>query len=198
LRGGTGVALVIESSVGVAASPQARRVSWDDIKAVPADGRSWEILDGELLVSPAPTWWHQQIVVELLVALREHVRRHAPGKVNVAPVDVVFDPHNVAEPDILFVSDERLRIIRDRVWGAPDLCVEVLSPSSVTRDRGAKRAVYARFDVREYWIVDPDAETVEVCGGPGLPLVATYAASDRLRSPLLPDLDLPLAPIFAA
>jgi len=181
----------------MAASLQTRRVSWDDIKDLPEGGPRLEILDGELFVSPSPTWWHQRIVGELFVVLRAHSRSRGIGQVAIAPMDVLFDPHNVAEPDLLFISNERAGIIRDRVWGAPDLCVEVLSPSSVTRDRKAKRAVYARFDVREYWIVDPETQTVEVYSGADLPLVATFTASDRLVSPLLPDLDLPLAPIFA-
>lgn len=180
----------------MAASNQARRVSWDDLKEIPEGGPRLEILDGELLMSPAPSWRHQQLVLELAVALREHVRSRGLGHLAIAPVDVIFDPHNVAEPDLLYVSAEREGIIGDRVWGVPDLCVEVLSPSSETRDRQAKRQVYARFGVREYWIVDPNAATVEVYAGPDLPLVVTFAASDRLSSPLLPDLDLPLAPIF--
>lgn len=181
----------------MAASPQARRVSWDDIKDVPEGGPRLEILDGELFVSPAPTWRHQRIIGELFVALRGHVEGRRLGKVAFAPVDVIFDPHNVVEPDLLYVSTGRQGIIGDRIGGAPDLCVEVLSPSSVTRDRQAKHAVYARFGVREYWIVDPDAEAVEVYAGPDLPLVTTYTVSDRLRSLVLPDLDLPLVPIFA-
>ena len=177
-------------------APRANRVSWDDIKDLPEGGPRMEILEGELVVSPSPNWRHQWIVGELFVALRAHVRARGLGQVALAPMDVIFDPHNVAEPDVLYIATERLDIVRDRVWGAPDLCVEVLSPSSVTRDRQAKRAVYARFGVREYWIVDPDARVAEVYAGTDLPLTATYAVAERLRSPLLPDLDLPLVSIF--
>jgi Uma2 family endonuclease len=177
-------------------SKPARRITWDDIKDLPPDDKRWEILDGELFLTSSPNWRHQKIVLRFAIALDAHVEVHGLGEVTIAPMDSILDPYNVVEPDILYISNERRGIIGERVHGAPDLCVEVLSPSTAVRDRGLKRTVYAKFGVREYWIVDPEVGSVEVFAGPGLDPFAAYQARDRLRSTILPDLDLPLAPIF--
>ena len=178
-------------------SRPARRISWDDIKDLPPDDKRWELLDGELFLTSSPNWRHQKVVLRLATALDAHVTSNGLGEVTIAPMDTILDPYNVVEPDILYISNERRSIIGERVHGAPDLCVEVLSPSTAVRDRAIKRTVYAKFGVREYWIVDPDVGSVEVFAAPALERLATYQSRDRLRSPILPDLDLPLEPIFA-
>jgi Uma2 family endonuclease len=117
-----------------------------------------------------------------------------------APLDVVLSNYDVAQPDVLFVSNERSGIITEaNVQGAPDLVIEVLSPRTAQYDRGYKRTLYGRFGVREYWLVDPEAEAVEVLTGSdrGLVAHATYRLGDTLASPLLPELDVGIQEIFA-
>ncbi len=139
------------------------------------------------------------IVGELFVALYHFVNANALGRVRVSPYDVVLSDHDVVQPDILFVSNARSSIVTEaNIQGAPDLVVEVLSPSTAPDDRGYKRTLYSRHGVHEYWLVDPEAETVEVLteGDAGLTLAATYRRGQSLTSPLLPDLNIDLESVF--
>jgi Uma2 family endonuclease len=128
--------------------------------ALPDEPRC-ELLYGRLLVTPAPTFRHQEVVGALHALLLAHARRTG-GRTAPAPVDVVLAPHSVVQPDLVFVGPGRAEIVRDRVEGAPDLVVEVLSPASARRDRGEKLRLYADAGVAEYWIVDPAARTFEL------------------------------------
>ncbi|MSQ06726.1 MAG: Uma2 family endonuclease [Dehalococcoidia bacterium] len=115
------------------------------------------------------------------------------------PCDVVLSNHDVFEPDLLFVSNARSNIVTSaNLQGAPDLVVEILSPGTARYDRGYKQALYSRQGVREYWLVDPDAATVEVLieSAQGLTLAATYTREDVLSSPLLAGLAIELMPVF--
>ena len=159
-----------------------------------------QLIDGELVLAPSPTDKHQAVSAEMFVALRQFVRQRRLGIVRFAPLDVVFPNHEVFQPDILFVSDDRADIITEaNIQGAPDLVVEILSPSSARYDRGHKQTVYAREGVREYWIVDPAAETVEVLSesAAGWTLAATFGFEDDLVSPLLPGFAVALGQVFA-
>lgn len=169
-----------------------------DYLATPEDTR-YELIEGELLVTPSPTPQHQRIVGELFAILREFVRQQGLGEVFVAPLDVVLSEYDVLQPDVLFVSNERASIVTDRVRGAPDLVVEVLSPGTEERDRVLKRTIYARYGVREYWLVDPQQESVEVLAlePEGFVLSAIYHASEVLRSPVLEGLALAIEPLFS-
>ncbi len=160
-----------------------------------------QLIDGELVLAPSPTDKHQAVSAEMFVALRQFVRQRRLGIVRFAPLDVVFPNHEVFQPDILFVSDDRADIITEaNIQGAPDLVVEILSPSSARYDRGHKQTVYAREGVREYWIVDPAAETVEVLSesAAGWTLAATFGFEDDLVSPLLPGFAVALGQVFTA
>jgi Uma2 family endonuclease len=124
---------------------------------------------------------------------------HDLGEVFVSPYDVILSDHDVAQPDVLFISNERSGIITEaNVQGAPDLVVEVLSPGTAQYDRGYKRTLYGRFDVQEYWLVDSETETVEVltASDQGLLPHATYQRDDTLVSPLLPELSVSVQEIF--
>jgi Uma2 family endonuclease len=170
----------------------------NDYMTTPPDKR-YQLLDGELILAPAPAMYHQTLILRLASVLHRFVAENDLGRVWFAPCDVVLSNYDVAQPDILFVSHARSSIVTEaNLQGAPDLVVEVLSPATAQYDRGYKRALYGRHGVREYWLVDPDAEAVEVLTGSeqGLVLFATYRRDDQLTSPLLAGLALAVEEIF--
>lgn len=163
-------------------------LSYADLVALPDDGKRYELLEGELAVSPAPARRHQRTVLALgrLLARAEDA---GWGEAYIAPFDVVFDQQNVAEPDAFFVRRERLHIVGEQnVQGAPDLVVEVLSPGSQARDLRVKLQLYARFGVPYYWIVDPEAKTVRryELGEDGYRTGPLLQAGQALGCPLFP------------
>jgi Uma2 family endonuclease len=136
----------------------------------------------------------------LEVALIQHVKARSLGVILHAPCDVILSEANVVQPDILFVRKERSGIIGEaNLKGAPDLIIEILSPATRSKDLELKRKTYARFGVQEYWIVDPDAETVEVLAWSetGYVTAGSYVKSDCLSSTLLSDLKLALTEVFS-
>ena len=138
--------------------------TWEDVLRMPDDGNRYEFIGGRLYMTPAPVTRHQRISKRLHWALMEVLERAGHGQVFYAPLLVEFPgTGDRVQPDILFVSNERQTIIGEKqVTGAPDLVVEILSPSTAHRDRGIKLDLYARHGVREYWIVDPDEDAVDV------------------------------------
>jgi Uma2 family endonuclease len=175
------------------------KLTYQDYVLLPDDGKRYEILDGDLYVTPSPTARHQEVSFNLTLALGQYVRAHGLGKVLAAPLDVILADDSIAQPDILFVSNERLPIVRDWVHGAPDLVIEILSPGTRERDRTLKRRLYARHGVRELWLVDPEAKTVESYSlDPATEtLPRLFSARDVLSSDHLPGLRLLLEPIWA-
>ena len=171
------------------------KLTYEDYLAIPDDGRRHEIIDGEYYVSPSPSYKHQDVVAELITQLRSHVRRHGLGHVVGSPCDVLNE-HTIVQPDVLFVSAARGSIISDIVRGAPDLVVEVLSPSNRDYDVHVKYQTYERAGVLEYWIVDPDAASVAVFRRKGNRF-APVPPSDTLTSPLLAGFQLRVADLFA-
>lgn len=173
--------------------------TYEDYRLLPED-RRYEIVEGELLVTPAPSTRHQRILVRLILNLASFVEASGLGTVLPAPTDVVLANESVVHPDLLFVTREHLGIIASTgVHGAPDLVVEILSPSTANRDQVVKRKLYARYGVREYWIVDPLAGSVEVlveCQA-GLGMGRVFSAGSLLTSPLLPGLSLSVDDLFA-
>jgi Uma2 family endonuclease len=122
-----------------------------------------EIIDGELFMPPSPDTWHQEWSFDLSMLVGAHVKRHKLGRFFVAPLDVVLDPENTVQPDLIFVANSNLGIIQRRaIFGAPDLLIELISPSTVRRDRYDKKEIYARFGVKEYWIGDPANKSLEI------------------------------------
>jgi Uma2 family endonuclease len=180
----------------------ALKLGYADLLAFPDDGKRHELIDGEHYASAAPTLRHQTVLKNLFSALHGFVRRRHLGEVFFAPVDVLLSDHDVVEPDLLYVRRERLAILEARfVRGAPDLAVEVISPWSRKLDAAVKRQAYARFGVGEYWIVDPNPETVEVFRGSGEWLEPAVRLSrapgpQTLVSPLFPGFVLTLDQIF--
>jgi Uma2 family endonuclease len=181
--------------------PEERKLTYDDLLAMPEDDLRHEIIDGAHYVTPSPGRWHQRAVGNLFRLIGNHLEQKPVGEVYLAPFDIVFTMFDVVEPDLVFVSAERLSIITDKnIGGAPDLVIEVLSPTTSRRDLGVKRSLYDRGEVSEYWVADPDGETVQVFRRLGDRLAPTgtlaRAADDVLTSGLLPGLELPLARIF--
>lgn len=176
--------------------------TYGDYKSLPESLEQHELLDGELYVSPAPTPLHQTIVQNLGFLLLGHARETGAGRVFLSPVDVVLDEggrRHVVQPDILFISRERERIIAEtEIVGTPDFVIEVLSPGTAERDRGLKKTIYARAGVAEHWIVDPERERVEACvlgaGGYGAPVV--HERDSVIVPAALPEIRLPLADVF--
>ena len=141
-------------------------LTYRDYEALPSDGRRYEIHDGELSVTPAPSFDHQVILANLLRALFQHVPSITPGLVLAAPLDVILadlpSETTIVQPDVLFIAPDRMvRTSRRGIEGGPTLAIEILSPSTRTIDRVTKRALYARYDVPYLWLVDPDARVVE-------------------------------------
>lgn len=178
------------------------KLTYEDLLGFPEDGRRHELLDGEHVVTPAPSIRHQTLVTRLLVALARHLEASGRGTVLPAPVDVLLSESTVVEPDLVYVSDERSSILEERaIRGGPDLVVEVLSESSRSRDEVTKRHLYEKHGVAEYWIVDPVLATVKVFRGDARgfaePVLLAREKDETLESPLLPGFALSLTALFA-
>jgi len=168
-------------------------LTYDDYAALPDDGRRYELYEGELVMTPSPRTRHQQIIGNLHVSLTEHVRGNGLGLVLLSPIDVILSRITVVQPDLVYIERARLGIVTERaIEGAPTLAVEVLSPSSDARDRGAKRDLYARYGVPYYWIVDPVALTVEALAleDGAYRAVGRLEGAARTALPPLPELHL--------
>ena len=177
------------------------RFTYEDYRTAPPD-RRYELLDGDLVLTPAPSLKHQRVQVRLGEPLARFVRENALGEFFFAPCDIVLSDTDVVQPDLLFVSTGRAHLLigGENVRGAPDLVIEILSPSSAERDRGYKRALYAKHGVAEYWLVDPASETVWVhrLRNGDLAVAHTFAGGHTLRSPLLPGFALEVDDVFAS
>jgi Uma2 family endonuclease len=144
--------------------PAVREWTYAEFARLPDDGNRYEVIAGELYVTPAPGSIHQRVAMRLGTAFENFCEAHRIGTVYGAPYDVIFGEGDYLEPDLVFVRRERVDdVIKDHgAVGAPDLVVEILSNSTERRDRGIKRERYARYGVPEYWIIDTDAKHVEV------------------------------------
>ena len=174
-------------------------MTYDQYCLLPEDRNQYELFDGALVMTPSPSARHQQIVRRLLGRVSAYVEANSLGEVFVSPLDTIFDQYTVLQPDILYITRERLpEVLKERIEGAPNLVIEVLSPTTIERDRRRKLAVYSQFGVGEYWIVDPEAQTIEVYARERdqLRLTRTFSTSQNLESPLLPGFRLPVASIF--
>ena len=181
------------------------RFGYADLLAMPDDGRRYEIHGGELVVVPAPILRHQLAAMRITATLVDYQQR-VGGLAVAAPFDVVFDEHDVLQPDVVFFRAERLRLLDldGPARAAPDLAVEVLSPSTAQLDRGRKMRIFARYAVPEYWIVDPVRQRIEVhvlerdvAEAAGAYRRAQIAApGDTVRSVALPGLTFDAARVF--
>lgn len=176
-----------------------RRITYEEYRNLPGEDR-YELVEGELLLTPAPSNRHQRILSKLLRRLGNFLEEQRLAPIVPAPLDVILDDYTVLQPDLVYVSQERSAIVDPDggTHGAPDLVVEILSPSTAKRDLTVKRQLYGQYGVREYWIVDPKERSIEVLTqqGEGLETWQRFSAPDSLTSPLFPAFRLALAEVF--
>ena len=178
--------------------------TYEEFMALPEDNSTrYELIDGDLCMTPAPNTRHQEISGNLFEIIRHLLRTNPLGKAFYAPYDVVFsqEPPQVVDPDLVFVSTEHVSLITEKnLQGSPDLLVEILSPTTSLRDRREKHSLYERFGVREYWIVNPDRNTVQVfrLSDGHYAAALEFGLGDRLETPLLPGLSILLSEVFPA
>jgi Uma2 family endonuclease len=185
----------------MAAQLRSVKFTYEDYLLFPNDGKRHELIDGEHYVTPSPNAKHQTVSVNLTVILSRFVRERRLGRIFSAPFDVVFSDLDVVQPDLLFVAAAHLnRVTEPNLQGPPDLAIEILSPGTRKTDETVKRKLYERYGVPEYWIVDPELETVKVyrLTEQGYVRAAELSreAGERLATPLLPDFSVPLADLF--
>jgi Uma2 family endonuclease len=165
-----------------------RPLTIEDFEAFPDDGNRYEIMGGQLFVTPAPALLHQWIIATLTSAFNAYLLPRRLGVAFPAPTDVQFGEHDIVEPDLVVVLQPNLGKLRDtRIIGAPDLVIEITSPSTASRDRVRKSALYAQEGVREYWIADPRAQSVIVQALQDGRWAAIQSEAGVAKSTILPD-----------
>jgi len=170
-----------------------------DYRAIP-DGSRYQLLEGELYaMSPSPKYTHQLIVWNLVGLFSRYLERHPVGRAFVGPFDVFLSENDVVQPDIFFVAKDGLSAVQeDGVHGAPDLVIEILSPSTAQLDKKQKRLIYAKAGVKELWLVDPlllQIQRYDFARDTAKP-VQFLEENETFSTPLLPDLTLAAAEIF--
>jgi Uma2 family endonuclease len=150
--------------MSLASRPRPRVVwTYEDYRTLPDDRNRYEVIDGELLMTPAPSTTHQRVSKRLGRMLLQELEDTGIAIVYYAPIDVIFSPTSVVQPDLVVVMKERQGIITERgIEGPPDIVIEILSPTSRSADLHSKRKLYSSQEVSEYWIADPETHTVEV------------------------------------
>lgn len=171
----------------------------EDYRQLPPGGPQYQLIEGELYMAPAPNRYHQEIVGNLHVILRNYLHKHRIGRVYLAPFDVYLDDINVLQPDLCFVSKANSRILTDDgAHGAPDLVIEIISPSSAQLDKKHKRKVYARAGVKELWMIDPILLQIHLYDLARNPDKPTRISEDdeTFESALLPGLKIEAVEVF--
>jgi Uma2 family endonuclease len=179
-----------------------QQLTVDDLDLFPDDGNRYELIEGELFVSRAPRLFHQVVVANIIASVRPFLDRNPIGMIVPGP-GVIFSQFSGVIPDVVFISNEQRGEIAsgDKVTGAPALVIEILSPGAenARRDRIAKRHLYAKYGVKEYWIVDYKKRAIEVyvLDGEMLNLSAVLTDQDEITSSVLPGFHCSVADIFA-
>jgi Uma2 family endonuclease len=182
------------------ALPKSIRFKASDIWDTPDDGKRYEVIDGQLYVTPPPITEHQGAASALHGYIWHYVRERQLGRVYFALIGVVLDDENGLQPDLVYVARERLEIVSRRgIEGAPDLVVEILSPSTRARDRGIKLRRYAAAGVPHYWIVDPRTRALEAyhLGERGYALTGKHGPGSVFHPELFPGLAIPIDDLWA-
>jgi len=172
--------------------------TWEDLWDIPEDGNLYEIIDGELYVMAPPIPVHQEILTRSFRAFDRAAEFHGAGKVYVAPIGVKLSERDIVEPDLIFIARERLSIILQKVVdGAPDIVLEIFSPSTRLKDVNSKAVLYARSGVREYWQIDPRHRSVVVLSLTNGAYVPTPIEDGVARSAVLPGVAISISGLFA-
>jgi Uma2 family endonuclease len=178
------------------------KLTYDDFLLFPDDGQRHELIDGEHYVTPSPNTKHQRVSGNIFLMIGSWLEEHPAGRMFYAPYDVVFSNFDVVEPDLLYLSNERMAevVTPQHVRGAPEIVIEIGSPGTRKRDETIKKRLYERSSVSEYWVVDPELDVVRVYRrgeeGFGRAVELSSEADDSLTTPLLPGLEMPLRRIF--
>lgn len=177
-------------------------VTVDDLAAMPEDGNRYEVIEGEVFVSRAPTFVHQIIITNLIASIKKYLNGNQIGTVVTTP-GIIFSPIDSVIPDLVYVSHERLKeiLVDERLRAAPELIVEIVSPGADNerRDRVVKRQLYGKHRVREYWVIDPEKRSFEIylLDGDVLRPAATFSEGDVVRTTLLPGWQVSVEQLFA-
>jgi len=188
------------SSISTQSIPQGKIVlTYDDYCELPNDRNRYEILDGELSVTPAPTTKHQTVLGNLHRLLANYVVANQLGPIFIAPTDLILAPTTVVQPDLIFIGNDRRGIVTERaIEGAPTLAVEILSPTTQRTDRETKAQLYAKYAVPHYWLIDPDQQTLEAyeLAGDQYKLVAKAQNAEVFTASLFLGLSIPVADLW--
>ncbi|MBI3848388.1 MAG: Uma2 family endonuclease [Planctomycetes bacterium] len=179
---------------------KSRHWTYDDYMRLPDDGKRYEILWGELIVSPSASYRHQLVIARMTDALSEFLRGRDLGQWLPSPMDIVLAEDSIVQPDLLFFRKGRsLESARHGIHVPPDLAFEVMSPSSEARDADEKRRLYAQYGVREYWLVDPDPKRIDVFvfGAGAIVSHGEFTSGDAASPDVLPGFRVSLATLFA-
>ena len=170
-----------------------------DLELMPDDGNRYELVEGELIVTRAPGVPHQLVITNLIKLIGTYLDRNPLGEILTVP-GVIFDEYNSVIPDIVFLTNEQMERAGPHIREAPELAVEIVSPGreNARRDRVVKLQVYSKFKVKEYWVADPEARTLEVyrLSEGALALAATLTRNDEITSPVLPGFGCRVSEIF--
>ncbi len=181
------------------AAGERRRYTYEELVAeLPESNRPCELWDGELIMSPAPSFFHQKTAFRLHRALHDWVMPRGLGEVVGAPIDMVLSPHRVVQPDVVFIAKERLQIIQRVIMGPADWVAEIISLGGRNRDRIEKRDLYEQYGIKEYWVADPESETVDVLAlvNGRFELAVRGAAGQSAASRLLPGFEVAVDDLF--
>ncbi len=174
--------------------------TYSDYLTLPDDRNIYEVMEGELYMTPAPTTKHQRITRNLFRILDQYVLQQHSGEVLFSPIDVVFDPLNVVQPDIIFISKDNLSIITEKnIQGTPNLIIEVLSPGTIQKDRIVKMKIYAKYGIKHLWLIDPENQTLEsfeLDRKKTYRFVSGIAGEEEFKPSLFPNLTIPLKKIW--
>ena len=188
------------SSTSTQSIPQGKIVlTYDNYCELPNDRNRYEILDGELSVTPAPRTKHQKVLGNLHRLLANYVVANQFGTIFIAPTDVILAPTTVVQPDLIFIGNDRRGIVTERaIEGSPTLLIEILSPTTQRTDRETKAQLYAKYAVPHYWLIDPDQPTIEAyeLAGDQYKLIVKAQNAEVFTPSLFPGLTIPLADLW--
>jgi Uma2 family endonuclease len=192
------MSIVVEASPPPVPETQ-RLYTYDELAAeMPETNQPHELWDGALIMAPTPSFFHQEIAFRFHRALHDWVVPHNLGKVIGAPIDMVLSSHRAVQPDVAFIAKDRLAIIQRVIMGPADLVAEIVSLQGRSRDRIEKRDLYEQHGVKEYWIIDPEAQTVEVLAliSGRYELVQRSLPGETASSRLLPGFEVSVGDLF--